>query len=447
MPNAETDTLALVTSYTVPEGNWFLPKPIRTDVGYSLQIFTGGGQYRGQVDESLLRVNARRGDVVLRVNLGMHLYTFIGDVTPRDGHVRKYALTLKVQVVDPEAFAIAYRQQRDPLNQLRGTISGKLNTWAVQLYHDDLTPDALRFRVGNAALLAQGETGLRVQEVVEVKLYLSEHVTRLREITLQAELAKAQHHVEVAQHAETREETARDRDFERQQSALDATAARANDELNAQTHIRIEAQQRIASVMVNEYEKRLAEGLAAGLSLDELLKHDPALVGYINQLTAPTVGTTPALPSSGISGASGQTSDGSMVEEYTDPGIRDQGRGGSAGSTGRTAGSEERYDPYLGVRYSRASLTAEQSELIDHQPALTIRQVFEVIHLDEGGPAMSAYLALGDLIVQVEGQMLRNADAVTQLTSAIPPTAPARLLILRQDQLIEMQVYLNRATL
>ncbi len=106
------------------------------------------------------------------------------------------------------------------------------------------------------------------------------------------------------------------------------------------------------------------------------------------------------------------------------------------------------YEPHLGISYQRKPYDKRQDEFlqsIDQKVALG----FEIVRLDEGGPAERAGLTIGDTIVQVEGRELLNSNEITEVALASPWDRPTRISVLRVGggggyHLLESQLVINR---
>src|SRR5579862_9341108 len=126
--NPVTDSLRLVAYTTVKGGtwDWLLGRDVRTDEGFSQQIFTAAGEYRGEVNQRLSHLSVRDGDLVVKVNLGPRFFEFRGSLAVRDGYTRAYVVRLQLAVQNSQSFALACKQESDPVALLRSAIDGAL---------------------------------------------------------------------------------------------------------------------------------------------------------------------------------------------------------------------------------------------------------------------------------------------------------------------------------
>jgi len=90
------------------------------------------------------RLGVRDGDTIFRVNMGPQPLTIRDRVGVRDGYTCSYEMHLELAVRDPQAFAVRYRQQSDPMNMARVAIEGSLQQYALRKEHDELREDMLR---------------------------------------------------------------------------------------------------------------------------------------------------------------------------------------------------------------------------------------------------------------------------------------------------------------
>lgn len=167
MPNTVTDQLKLATTIEVRRGSPWSPI-IRYDTGFSLQVFSRTGDYRGAVDDAVGHLRVRPGDTVLRISLGPRHHTFSGYLNTRDGRICRYTATIVLRVGDPARFAIAYRQESDPVEFVCLAIHGALNRSSHNYEHDNIRPDWVRYLIEHGSSLAGAEMGITVDRGEDV---------------------------------------------------------------------------------------------------------------------------------------------------------------------------------------------------------------------------------------------------------------------------------------
>lgn len=407
MTNTETDAIHLVETAPVQGGNWFFPRNVREDVGYSLQVFTSSGQYRGSVDGERERVRAQNGDLILRVSLGEFVLAFNGQLGTLDHHSRAYHAQVTLRVGDPVRFAISYRQQVvDPVAWARRTIDTNLVNWAATMPNNDITLAMLRYRAERALAGANRTVGLELVSVDSVTADLSAMDTRIVQIQQDEVVRGEQHRVDVVISNEQRQEAEINDEAARQKAALDADAALTR-----------ELREGTIRTLYRNYQKQLNDLLQQGYTWDEINDQYPDMVHSLTRL-------------GGFQGQDLLPSGTSSASQS----------GGSTGTHGNTVlQSDERINP-IGASVTAVPLTISQQQAVAQQ-GMIIDQVFQISKLDAGGPAANANLSIGDLVLQVHGMSFDSSASLRMLLT--PNTGmqmTARILIMRSDQLFAADV-------
>lgn len=144
MGNTVTDTLGIVTVWTAAGGIVPRSQTIQGSEGFSFQVFTANGAYKGAIDDDSASMRLAHGDTVIRVNLGQRLYAFTGHVITADRTARDYRVTVIIRVSNPKTFALSYRQDCDPLLLSQGAMHGQVSRWAQQTSSAEVTFDQVR---------------------------------------------------------------------------------------------------------------------------------------------------------------------------------------------------------------------------------------------------------------------------------------------------------------
>ena len=398
MANTETNKLPLVETYTVGPKKWFLPPAVRPDVGYSLQVFSPTGEYRGSVAPNGVDIRAREGDQVMRINLGRHQIPVSGQVTSNDGFERQFSLIAIAHVAYPDVFGVAYRQQSDPIAILVSAIVDHLMAWARQLDHNELNEYGLVTWAKSGGSVPAARIGVTVDAIEQPKLELSSWHGKARDIERGESIRVLEWITQANINQGNREEAAKD-----------AVATRAETEANADLVIRIEAKKAFTTTMVNAYNKRLAEALADGITLAELRNQDPDFAAWHDQLS-PVPAAAIAAPSSP---PSGPTVDALPYDAI----LRED--------------SGPRYIELLGVTCAPAELTDEQRMAVETQRVTPIQRVYVIRGIDEGGPGARCNLTVGDIILQVAGEHLPDLDSISRRLAESTPERPASIHICR----------------
>lgn len=92
--------------------------------------------------------------------------------------------------------------------------------------------------------------------------------------------------------------------------------------------------------------------------------------------------------------------------------------------------------PYLGIS---ATVVPLERRLVREHDLLSDRAV-QVIALEPSGPAMSAGMQAGDLIVAVNDRVVTSVDDLHQILSRMPVDQPVVLSLLRGDRTLELRV-------
>jgi S1-C subfamily serine protease len=92
--------------------------------------------------------------------------------------------------------------------------------------------------------------------------------------------------------------------------------------------------------------------------------------------------------------------------------------------------------PYLGIS---ATVAAIERRLVRELDLLADRAV-QVVSLEPSGPAATAGIEPGDLIVAVNDRVVTSADDLHQVLSRSPIDQPVALSILRGDLVMERHV-------
>lgn len=421
--NPVTDGLHLVSYTTVKGGtwDWLVGRNVGTDEGFSQQIFTAGGEYRGQVDRRFNRAGVRDGDLVVKVNLGPRLYEFTGTLAVQDGHFRRYTVRIQLAAQNPYGFAVACKQEIDPVEALRSAIDGALLRWASQLQHDDVTPEAMRYRVTVAAEMAKGQTGLAVQEVLYAAAAPSDHYVTLINIKHTHVIDTAQHGIQVVKDEWGREGAAANHAAELTEKGKDDEAARQKAVADADAQLIIAARHKIVARMLDQYDT-----LLESMTPTEIEEQYPALARTVVGLVAAPGG---GLLSLAAGAPGGMAPNGSSNSPNSSPSKK----------------PTEVYDSRLGISFIQVSLDTAQSDVVDTS-GRDLLMFFQITRLDEHGPAERARLAVGDIIAQVEGQRLHDAKSISTLALGSQVGGYATVWFLRGAQPYEAHVVIiNRS--
>ncbi|HEU0028172.1 MAG TPA: hypothetical protein VFQ25_13745 [Ktedonobacterales bacterium] len=398
--NPETDALKLVETFPVPSGRWFLPPAVANDVGYSLQIYSPTGQFKGEVPPGGVQQRAREGDQVLRINLGQHPLEIKGTLKTKDGFTRAYSLTLLIKVDTPGVFGVLYRQSTDPVAQLRIGMDDQLRKWAITQNHDDINELLMGQWASTFATLESARLGFLVVSVKQPNVELDPHPAAERAKELAERLRQLDLIVQTRVNNEKREEEAKD-----------AEEARKRKELDAFTDNRIGAQTRITQVMTEEYTRRLQQAMRDGIPLSDLIRADPDFANW-------AAGQFPATPSQGQLGGPAST----LFSLPQAP--LDAARSVNAAPTAPEGGPRE--IPALGITLAPVTLTDEQTYFAE-QARLIVDRAYVIQRIDTGISTTQSQLAPNDIIVQVEGQSIQDIATVARTIEVVATAPNARL--------------------
>lgn len=152
--NTLTDQLNMVAIEEIRGLIRLFTRGRRTSEGFYLVVFRKESYLGTIVSDDVItendmkrrceRLGVRDGDTIFRVNMGPQPLTIRDRVGVRDGYTCSYEMHLELAVRDPQAFAVRYRQQSDPVNMARVAIEGYLQQYAVRKVHDELREDMLR---------------------------------------------------------------------------------------------------------------------------------------------------------------------------------------------------------------------------------------------------------------------------------------------------------------
>lgn len=402
MPNTETDALGLVETTTVRGGSWLFPRNVGVNTGFSQQVFRASGEYLGGTEDYGDRVRARDGDLVLRISLGDFALAFAGELRTRDHHTRAYQAEIILRVNDPVQFAISYRQQVDPVARARKTIDGNLATWASGMRHDDLTVNMLRFRIEHALAAVSRAIGLTVVSADKATLGLGAMDTKIVQIQQDHTVHQTQHTVDVAIKQEEREEAAKDNATRLRETALEQDAALTQ-----------EFRQATLRTLQGNLLKQLNDLLKQGFTMEEINAQHPRLLRDLAQL-------------GGFQGMDLLPSGESDAHEPDN-------LSGIYGTTSSEDDEGERLEP-IGV-WVKAVELADSQRYVVRERGYEINQVFQIVKLDEGGPAANANLTMGDILLQANTLALDDVAALRMLLS--PHTdlrMQVQIAIIRDEQ-------------
>lgn len=393
MPNTETDVLKIIEEGEKVQGGFlFWGKTVNEHVGYSLQVFTSGWQYRGEADESRGSVRAQNGDRVLRISLGEFPFGFEGYLTTGDQHTRKYHAQLTLQVADAKEFAIKYHQGVvDPVGWVHRNVHAALVNWAETVVSANITRDDLRFHAEKGLTYIERSTGLRLVDVETIQLDRSPTETEIIEAIHTAEVENIKAGIMERQNIRA-DDHARRRDYRIKvnDAVFNAAYARLQDYL---------LQDRL-EFFSNERPKDFQILLDSG-------------DGQVQQLL---LGTASNSAQTGTSTSTGMDTSSSTVN-------------GSVVTEERIAS--------LGLTLQATHLDARQQQAVS-AGNLLIDQVFKVTHIDTGSRAEMAQQAeinVGDIILQVNG---KSIDDISLLRLMGPD--PATITLIHRENIIKPEL-------
>lgn len=145
MANALTDQYQLVRTSTVDASflQNLLGKTINYNDGFVRELFRDGRRI-GSIYSHADTVQARRGDTLLSVNMGIVTVPFTDQLATRDGYTMTYDGTVRLRVWDPRTFAVCYQQGIDPLQKALDAIRAALLREIARTVHDNVTDAYLR---------------------------------------------------------------------------------------------------------------------------------------------------------------------------------------------------------------------------------------------------------------------------------------------------------------
>jgi len=411
--NPETDRLQIVSYSPVVGGNWLFPKSVSTDAGFSLQVFSPVGGYIGPVDAKTTKINAPDGSLIVRVNMGIKTYEFDGVIPTHDNFPRQYHVTIDVGVQSAPDFAIACRQMNDPVKRVRTHIENALNIKAWQLNHNEITPEAMRFWASTAAATMPIDIGMGIARVYNVQPQMHQYfVDKARK---EAEQRAAQVAAKAAEQRAEWERAAKTAAniFARDEQKKADEAAREKALQDATVQDEIEITRELRHTLVAEYVKLLRDGhtheairkinpLMAKIAEERLIEpRDQRVISSpVVQASLPGDSVSIAIPSNGTNS--------------------DQKPGW--------------YNPYLGIRFELAGIALEDKEAISNNTRSAHKGY--MVTLVESSSPVASWLAVKDIIVQVNGDPLDSEQPLIELRGS----SNAQICFVRSRHVYEFNI-------
>ncbi len=416
MSNTVTDKLNFVTTSTVTGGMALWAQMIRADDGFSLQIFSAAGARKGVVTDKAVRMHLGHGDTMLRVNLGQRLFSFAGELITKDRSMRDYRSTVVLQVSDPTAFAICYRQDCDPVLLVQRAMQGRISHWAQGVPYREIISEEVRRHIEEGAAATQCATGISLVRIEECVVTLSKHSLELQSVRQNDEIARAHREFQDRRHQEALT-----------QKNNEAEAARTRFDLDARMEDTIAGRRQIFSLLMQTQQQRLQKYLEQGATWEDIKEHDPEMFEMLTRLFAPPGESHPGLPTL----QHGASSEAPHLDIANAKGL----------SNLLGTNLYPIWEPRLGVNLLLVELTPEQWHSIDAHRR-TARHALRVIELDAAGPAASAGLQHDDIIIQINNQRLGSDETITMRLDQNQEGTAVSISILRGKQLLSIDVAL-----
>jgi hypothetical protein len=456
MPNRLTDHYKLVETSTVKGFLSLFKRTVSVADGFSLEIFHGDAHVGSILSDSIKLANdvtkrsksmgASDGDTIVRVSLGSFMPTLEGTLFTRDGYVRRYEIVVEMCVYDPRAFAILYRQEKDPLFLAKTAIEGAFQRYADRNTHDSMDPANLRYEAEAALSNATNQHyGLKVVRAHRTILAMDAKRAKELEIIQQARVTETQIRSDAVLEGiriDTRTENAKKElvakaQTQRMEDAIEVERIELFDKVNrgiAQRDHHQEQQKKVEETIVNALLDRVKQDIAMGRPLNEIFEEQPHLRALYT--IAEQAGVTTALPS---------------IEERKrlDAPTNRPNEGGDEGTRSSEYTRRQATDPSLQwemnrqVRSAYFGLTLAQAELSPGQRSiLRVRDnvAFQVVEIVPGGLAQRAGLMINDLIVSMDGAPLCDTQSTSELLKSIERGSSITMRVMRGERRIDLYI-------
>jgi hypothetical protein len=426
-PNAETDRLGLIQTFG---GRDDIPgllkkKELSAQDGFALEIFRGEkwiGEIvgNGELTEGQRRQFAsfkvQKSDVIYRVYLGRHPYTFQNDIpfVTRDDRELHYRIEMSLSVVNPGRLTSNYRQATDPVRILLNVVQGELRKYTGLHSFRDIRQADIEYRLEHIPDFEfENALGLQVSRVYDVIVYKDKHQQNITQTMRELEIERIKQ--EAALQFENRK----------------AEVQRANTRLDKETEIALSRDLSIANYLVGEERVDIRDLRASGKSIAEIAQQYPAIArmfpgisaapGPMGELVGRQLDALPA-PHEQPSSAPGQTVTGEVNTDRTSP-----------------VGTGRQKMDHLNLRVHGLSLlliSLSERQLADasHES----RQAFLVSDVQEESCADLAGLSIGDIVVGVNGEPVSSEELLADALRLRDHGGQIRLSVLRGRQIVSL---------